>query len=75
MSNILYYNIYFHFFFTVPICNVCKKATNNAHSCFLCNKPVHAICGRHPDGIEEGYGAPVTCQVCLDDLELTSSAG
>ncbi|CAB3978774.1 Hypothetical predicted protein [Paramuricea clavata] len=46
-------------------CYVCNGPSSNVHKCLECNNSVHAICGEHPEGVEEGYGAPVICKKCI----------
>lgn len=47
-----------------PLCVTCSGPTTGAHSCRICNKPIHVICGVPEDGQEEGYGCKVICFLC-----------
>ena len=50
-------------------CCVCKREAIGANRCLACKMIVHVTCGKHPDGIEEGYGAGVICNNCRDALK------
>ena len=44
------------------VCAVCSQSVGNAHTCSMCNKFVHLICGI-PEG-EEGFGQKLRCNNC-----------
>lgn len=46
------------------LCAVCNNTCDGAHFCKQCYCAVHAICGETSES-EEGYGAPLTCRLCL----------
>ena len=45
---------------------MCENEATAAHSCIVCERKTHAICGVHPDGEEEGYGSRVICNNCRE---------
>lgn len=47
------------------VCAVCSLEASGGHSCKECMKVVHVICGKG-DESEEGYGAKITCQNCIE---------
>jgi hypothetical protein len=51
---------------TAQVCAVCNLACDGAHFCSSCFLAVHAICGETTE--EEGYGAPVRCRLCLQQV-------
>ena len=53
-------------------CSVCNKDATGAHSCIICQKIVHMICGTLAPGAEEGYGAKIVCFNC-DSTNATVS--
>ena len=62
-------------------CPVCNNPVCEAHSCSVCNRNVHVICGTS-DG-EEGFGCKVICnlcsaienqKICLDSAKQKSDA-
>ena len=46
------------------MCCVCQKEATGAHYCMMCQKPVHAICGKLENSEQEGYGSQVICNIC-----------
>lgn len=44
-------------------CPVCLKEVGDAHTCRVCNKFIHIICGT-AEG-DEGYGQKATCNNCI----------
>lgn len=44
------------------VCPVCLKEVGDAHTCNVCKKFIHIICGT-AEG-DEGYGQKATCNNC-----------
>ena len=46
-------------------CCVCGSECGRAHRCIICERSVHAFCGKPVSDDDEGYGRPITCLKCL----------
>ncbi|KAJ8720835.1 hypothetical protein PYW08_006300 [Mythimna loreyi] len=49
---------------TPLVCCVCSEETTGAHSCRMCNRPIHAICAAPEKNMAEGCGSKVVCPLC-----------
>ena len=47
-----YYHLYVFFNKIAECLFVCKDQSSGVHFCMECKNPVHAICGKNPDGLE-----------------------
>lgn len=50
------------------ICHICNEETSGAHTCYLCKKNVHVICGTSDK--EEGYGSQILCNLCGKEKKI-----